>query len=213
MCSCSSDDQPEAAGQGCLCCRGELQSLTHRITADLSRRGFVAGIGASIAALGLPRPARAQNASDPTQPIIFTNFLLFDGKSKALRGGLALIVEVGRIKAVATGNPAGPEGARTIDCGGRVVMPGLIDAHWHCMFAALPDPHAVRGGRRLYLSGRERRGGAHADARLHHGSGPRRPFIRAQAGDRRRARVGTAHLSVRRHDHDDGRTWRHAPAV
>ena len=84
--------------------------------------------------------ARAQSASDPTQPIIFTNFLLFDGKSNALRGGLALIVEGGRIKAVATGDKVGPEGARTIDCGGRVVMPGLIDAHWHCMFAALPIP-------------------------------------------------------------------------
>ncbi|HEY4806242.1 MAG TPA: amidohydrolase family protein, partial [Roseiarcus sp.] len=82
--------------------------------------------------------ARAQNASDPTQPIILTNFLLFDGKSNALRGGLALIVEAGRIKAVATSDTVGPEGARMIDCGGRVVMPGLIDAHWHCMFAALP---------------------------------------------------------------------------
>src|SRR5271170_3831103 len=100
MFSCSSDDQPDtAASQGCLCCRGELQSLTRRINADLSRRGFVAGIGASIAALGLPRAARAQNASDPTQRIILTNFLLFDGKSNALRGGLALIVEGGRIKA------------------------------------------------------------------------------------------------------------------
>ena len=138
MFSCSSGDQPETAGQGCLCCRGELQSLTRRITADLSRRGFVAGIGASIAALGLPRKAGAQAASGPTQPIIFTNFLLFDGKSSVLREGLALIVEGGRIKAVATGNPAGAEGSRTIDCGGRVVMPGLIDAHWHCMFAALP---------------------------------------------------------------------------
>ena len=105
----------------------------------------MAGIGASIAALGLPRAARAQNASDPTQPIIFTNFLLFDGKSNALRGGLALIVEGGRIKAVATGDTGGPEGARTIDCGGRVVMPGLIDAHWHCMFASLsiPTPFAA----------------------------------------------------------------------
>src|SRR5580700_10660736 len=137
--SCSSGDQPEAPpSPGCLCCRGELQSLTRRITADLSRRGFVAGIGASIAALGLPRTARAQGASNPPPPIVFTNFLLFDGKSNALRGGLALIVEGGRIKAVATGNPAGPEGSRTIDCGGRIVMPGLIDAHWHCMFAALP---------------------------------------------------------------------------
>src|SRR5580700_11117187 len=141
MFSCSSGDQPEAApSPGCLCCRGELQSLTRRITADLSRRGFVAGIGASVAALGFPRAARAQGVSNPTPPIVFTNFLLFDGKSNALRGGLSLIVEGGRIKAVASGNPAGPEGARTIDCGGRVVLPILIDAHWHCMFAALPIP-------------------------------------------------------------------------
>jgi imidazolonepropionase-like amidohydrolase len=141
MFSCSSGDQPEAApSPGCFCCRGELQSLTRRINADLSRRGFVAGIGASVAALNFPRAARAQGASNPPPPIVFTNFLLFDGKSNALRGGLSLIVEGGRIKAVATGSPAGPEGARTIDCGGRVVMPGLIDAHWHCIFAALPIP-------------------------------------------------------------------------
>ena len=139
MFSCSSGDQPEAAGaQGCSCCRGELQSLTRRINADLSRRGFVAGLGASVAALGFPRASRAQSA--PAPPILLTNFRLFDGKSDALRGGLSLIVEGGRIKAVATGSATGPEGARTIDCGGRVVMPGLIDAHWHCIFAALPIP-------------------------------------------------------------------------
>jgi imidazolonepropionase-like amidohydrolase len=137
--SCSSGDQPETAGaQGCSCCRGELQSLTRRINADLSRRGFVAGLGASVAALGFPRASQAQSA--PTPPILLTNFRLFDGKSDALRGGLSLILEGGRIKAVATGSATGPEGARTIDCGGRVVMPGLIDAHWHCMFAALPIP-------------------------------------------------------------------------
>jgi imidazolonepropionase-like amidohydrolase len=139
MFSCSTSDQLQAAGsRGCACCGGALQSLTRRINADLSRRGFVAGLGASLTALGLPRKAGAQAVSGSAPPIVFTNFLLFDGKSNALRGGLALIVEGGRIKAVATGNPAGPEGSQTIDCGGRVVMPGLIDAHWHCMFAALP---------------------------------------------------------------------------
>jgi imidazolonepropionase-like amidohydrolase len=139
MFSCSSGDQPEAPeSPGCSCCRGELQSLTRRINADLSRRGFIGGIGASLAALNLPRAARAQGASGPTPPIVFRNFLLFDGKSNAARGGLSLIVEGGRIKAVTPGSLAGPDGARTIDCGGRVVMPGLIDAHWHCIFAALP---------------------------------------------------------------------------
>jgi len=141
MFSCSSDDQAEPAGSvGCACCGPELRSLTRRIDADLSRRGFVAGIGASLAALGLPRAARAQGASNPPAPTVFTNFMLFDGKSNALRGGLALMVEGGRIKALASGSPAGPEGSRTIDCGGRVVMPGLIDAHWHSIFAALPIP-------------------------------------------------------------------------
>ena len=32
-----------SGSQGCSCCGGELQFLTRRINADLSRRGFVAG--------------------------------------------------------------------------------------------------------------------------------------------------------------------------
>ena len=87
--------------------------------------------------MGSPAPRTPKALSDPKQPIIFTNFLLFDGKSNACAAG-CLIVETGRIKAVATGDTASPEGARMIDCGGRVVMPGLIDAHWHSIFAALP---------------------------------------------------------------------------
>jgi imidazolonepropionase-like amidohydrolase len=71
---------------------------------------------------------------------VFANFLLFDGKSKALRGGIRLLVEDNRIKLIASGELAAPEGAQTIDCGGRVMTPGLIDAHWHTMFAALPVP-------------------------------------------------------------------------
>ena len=76
----------------------------------------------------------------PARPILFTNFRLFDGKSGTLRDGLRVLVEGNRIKAVAGGNPAAPDGAHVIDCGGRVLMPGLIDAHWHSIFAALPLP-------------------------------------------------------------------------
>jgi imidazolonepropionase-like amidohydrolase len=95
-------------------------------------------MGASLTSLGLVRPAGAQAAPGPTPPIVFANFLLFDGKLKALRKGLHLLVEGRRIKRVATGDVTPPEGARMIDCGGRVMMPGLIDAHWHTIFAALP---------------------------------------------------------------------------
>jgi imidazolonepropionase-like amidohydrolase len=104
----------------------------------MSRRGFIAGAGASFASLGLVRPAGAQAAPrGPTPPIVFGNFQLFDGKSSVLRQGVRLLVEGDRIARIATGDVTPPEGARTIDCGGRVMMPGLIDAHWHTMFAAV----------------------------------------------------------------------------
>jgi imidazolonepropionase-like amidohydrolase len=140
--SCTSGDTATSSGHaGCLCHRPELHSLTRRISADLSRRGVVAGMAASLALLGLPKPIGAQPLPvQPARPILFTNFRLFDGTSGTLRDGLRVLVEGNLIKAVAGGNPTAPDGAQVIDCGGRVLMPGLIDAHWHSIFAALPLP-------------------------------------------------------------------------
>jgi imidazolonepropionase-like amidohydrolase len=137
MFSCTPGDEANSEGHGgCLCCRPQLQSLSRRIGADLSRRGFVAGIGASLTSLGFTRRVVAQTASPA--PVVFTNFQLFDGTSRALRGGLRLLVEADKIKAIASGDAGAPDGARVVDCGGRCLMPGLIDAHWHAIFAGLP---------------------------------------------------------------------------
>jgi imidazolonepropionase-like amidohydrolase len=95
---------------------------------------MLAGAASAIACAGLA--SRAQAAQTP--PTVFTNFQLFDGKSSNLRSGVQLLIEEGRIKGLAAGSAGAPEGARLIDCGGRVLMPGLIDAHWHAMFAGLP---------------------------------------------------------------------------
>lgn len=139
MFSCTSAD--EIAGHtGCLCHRPEIRALTRRIDADLTRRGFVAGMAASVAAMGLSKPALAQTPPVPPRPILFINVRLFDGKSATLRQGASLLVEAGRIKDIADGTPAPPDGARVIDGKGRVLMPGLIDMHWHAMFAALSVP-------------------------------------------------------------------------
>ena len=35
------------------------------------------------------------------------------------------------------------EGALVIDCQGKLVMPGLIDTHWHTMLAAIPQTTAM----------------------------------------------------------------------
>jgi imidazolonepropionase-like amidohydrolase len=137
--SCIPDDQAEPSGPTCVCCQPQLRYAARRIDGALSRRGFIAGAGASLASLGFLRPGDARaSPPGPTPPVMFANFLLFDGRSSSLRGGLRLLVEGNRIKAIAAGGLTAPDGARTIDCGGRVMMPGLIDAHWHTIFAALP---------------------------------------------------------------------------
>ena len=140
MFSCTSADQVDPSGAPtCLCCQPQLHSAARRINRDLSRRGFMGGAGASLVSLGLVQSAGARaTPPDPTPPIVFENFLLFDGKSNALRGGLRLLVETNRIKLIATSDLTSPDGAQMINCGGRFMMPGLIDAHWHSIFAALP---------------------------------------------------------------------------
>ena len=138
MYSCApSDDRQTSGSSGCACCSPIIYSATQRITTGLSRRGFVAGAGASLAALGFVRRVDAE-PEGPPPPIVLMNFRLFDGHSAALREAPRLMIEGDRIKAVEAGDVGAPEGAKIIDCGGRTVMPGLIDAHWHTIFAGLP---------------------------------------------------------------------------
>ena len=70
--------------------------------------------------------------------IAFSNLRLFDGKADALIEGLRVVVEGKTIKSVEpVATPLAPD-ASVVDCGGRVLMPGLIDAHWHAMMASMP---------------------------------------------------------------------------
>ena len=126
---------------GCLCHRLEISRLTHRMHTDLTRRGFMAGMAASITSLGLPDFAKAQTThvpARPDRPIYLTNLRLFDGTSFSLRDGVRLLIEDEKIKAVDETRATAPDGAQVIDCGNRVVMPGLIDVHWHSMLASTP---------------------------------------------------------------------------
>lgn len=128
-------------GQGalaCLCARSQVAYANRRISADLSRRGFVVGMGATLLASLFPGIARAAAPGGERAPVILTNLRLYDGKSAQLQDGLFLLVEGSTIAQVGQGQPPARAGARVLDCGGRVVMPGLIDMHWHALLAALP---------------------------------------------------------------------------
>jgi imidazolonepropionase-like amidohydrolase len=60
-----------------------------------------------------------------------TGARLFDGTGAPVREHTAVLVEDGVIRRVADAGEPCPEGARAIDVGGRVLMPGLTDAHTH----------------------------------------------------------------------------------
>jgi imidazolonepropionase-like amidohydrolase len=125
----------------CFCDKSQAQYANRRISADLSRRGFVTGLAASMLSLVLPGLSSAQSATPPgtpAKPVIFTNFRLFDGKSATLRDGLHMVIDGNSIGQLRQGQPASTDGKTVVDCRGMVMMPGLIDMHWHSLLASLP---------------------------------------------------------------------------
>jgi imidazolonepropionase-like amidohydrolase len=72
------------------------------------------------------------------QATLFENVKLFDGKSDKLTVKTSVLVVGNKIEKIGPDIVA-PEKATVIDGGGRVLMPGLIDAHWHAFMAATPQ--------------------------------------------------------------------------
>ena len=72
--------------------------------------------------------------------IVFEGCRVFDGASAELRENATVVVEDGRIKEVADGALGVPADAERVACGGRTLMPGLIDAHFHALLVDLNIP-------------------------------------------------------------------------
>ncbi len=129
--------------RACHCGSADCGRLHQRVMADMSRRLFLGGVAATMApfALGQAATPPAPQAAAP-RPVLLTNLRLFDGSGQAARAGVQVLIEGQAIKAL----PAAAEtveGAQVIDCQGKLVMPGLIDAHWHTMLAAMPQAVAM----------------------------------------------------------------------
>lgn len=86
--------------------------------------------------VGLPSAIRAQGGAEASGAVtLFENVRIFDGKSATLSAPSNVLVRGNRIETISTRSIAVDRRAdtRVIDGGGRTLMPGLIDNHWHAM--------------------------------------------------------------------------------
>ncbi|WP_262526140.1 metal-dependent hydrolase family protein [Agrobacterium tumefaciens] len=126
---------------GCACHSPEARNLFARMNAGLSRRSVLKGIAASlaVAALGQVDPAFAQA---PAKSILLRNVKIFNGIDSRLIEGNGVLIEGNLIKALVGAADAVAD-AQVIDCGGRTLMPGMIDAHWHSILAGISQVAAM----------------------------------------------------------------------
>jgi imidazolonepropionase-like amidohydrolase len=127
----------------CHCGSAKTQAAFRRIEADLSRRQLLGGAAAVLglfAGFGLkPADLRAQT---PGRPLLLINLRLFDGVTRSMREGVDILIQDSRIAALPA-RGTGPADAERIDCGGRAVIPGLIDMHWHATLVAVSQVVAL----------------------------------------------------------------------
>ena len=66
--------------------------------------------------------------------LLFRNFRMLDPERDELAGGYELLVEGERVREVSE-RPIRASDATAVDCGGRTLMPGLIDCHAHVILS------------------------------------------------------------------------------
>ena len=66
--------------------------------------------------------------------LLFRNFQLLEPEVGELHGGFELLVEGETVREVSD-KPIKAPGADVVDCGGRTLMPGLIDSHVHVILS------------------------------------------------------------------------------
>ncbi len=100
-------------------------------------------VGAILAVAG---GAAYGEGPQPTA-VLIENVRIFNGTSDRLSAPSNVLVVGNTIKAISTAALAVPKdhAAVRIAGGGRTLMPGLIDAHTHVMFATLPQAQVLTG--------------------------------------------------------------------
>ena len=80
-----------------------------------------------------------------SEATLFRNVRIFDGKSSTLSTSSNVLVRGNKIERISTSPITVDAGTRVIDGGGRTLMPGLIDVHWHAMLIRPTPAEAISG--------------------------------------------------------------------
>lgn len=86
----------------------------------------------------------SQAISQERTPILFTNVNVFDGVNEQLIENASVVVTNNLITAISTEDLA-VAGGQVIDGGGRTLIPGLIDVHWHTSYCCAAQSTVVTG--------------------------------------------------------------------
>jgi imidazolonepropionase-like amidohydrolase len=87
----------------------------------------------------------AQPQSAEPSLILFQDVRVFDGKSGSSSAGMNVLVRGNTIAEISRDPIGVAAGTKTIVGGGRTLMPGLIDMHWHAMLVRPSVPTLLAG--------------------------------------------------------------------
>lgn len=129
----------------CTCSSPQIQNFHQRMMIDLSQRDAFSNLtpkntrlpGSNVSTIS----GQSTDAGGARCDILLTNIRLFDG-GPVLNEQVCLLIKDGVIDSLLPVNTT-VAGAMVIDCGRRVVMPGLIDAHWHTTLAGITELDAM----------------------------------------------------------------------
>lgn len=110
------------------------------------------GIGLLVLLGSSPADAQA-----PIAATLLTNVRIFDGKTAALSAPTNVLVRGSTIERISAAPLPAEASVTTIAGGGRTLMPGLIDAHWHTMLVRPTPAQGLAGdvGYNNFVAGAE----------------------------------------------------------
>ncbi len=100
-----------------------------------------------ILAVGCLTATAAYSQEKQSAAVLFENVRIFDGKGNTLSAPSSVVVRGNKIEKISPAASPVERRAdmRVIQGGGRTLMPGLIDVHWHVVYAAIPLSTLLNG--------------------------------------------------------------------